>query len=60
MTSTLVHRIYIIPLVAALYATFMGVALLLNPMVEGVSPADEILWGWSGYGELPPGVVRDK
>jgi hypothetical protein len=46
--------------VAALYATFMGVALLLNPMVEGVSPADEILWGWSGYGELPPGVVRDK
>jgi hypothetical protein len=28
MTSTLVHRIYIIPLVAALYATFMGVALL--------------------------------
>jgi hypothetical protein len=54
MTSTLVHRIYSVALVMALCATFMGLALLLNPTFEGVSPADEILWGSGSYGELPP------
>jgi hypothetical protein len=54
MTSTLVHQIYRITLVVAFCATFMGVALLLNPMFEGVSPAAEILWGSGSYGELPP------
>ena len=54
MNSTLVHQIYRITLVVALCATFMGVALLLNPMFEGVSPAAEILWGSGSYGDLPP------
>jgi hypothetical protein len=51
MTSTLVHRTYTIVLVAALCA---AVALLLTSMLlEGVSPADEILGRLGGYGELP-------
>jgi hypothetical protein len=53
MTGTLVHWVYRIALVVALCATFMGVALLLHPMFEGVSPADEILRGSGSYGELP-------
>jgi hypothetical protein len=43
--TTLVHRIYRTVLVVALCGTFMAVALLLNPLVEGVAPADEIGWG---------------
>ena len=54
MTSALVHRIYRIALVVALCAAFMGVALLLHPMFEGVSPADEILRGSGSYSESPP------
>jgi hypothetical protein len=54
MTSTLFHRIYRIALVVALCATFMGIALLLYPTFEGVSPADEILRGSGSYGEGSP------
>jgi hypothetical protein len=54
MASTLVHRIYTITSVVALCAIFMAVALLLNPMFEGVSPADEIRGSSGSYGELPP------
>jgi preprotein translocase subunit SecG len=38
----------------ALSAIFMAVALLLNPILEGVAPAHEIVGSWGGYGELPP------
>jgi len=54
MTSTFVHQSYKIALVVVLCATFMVVAPLLNPMLEGVSPANEIPWGSGSYGELPP------
>jgi hypothetical protein len=50
----LVHRIYRTVLVVALCGTFMAVALLLNPLVEGVAPADEIRWGAGSYSGLPP------
>jgi hypothetical protein len=53
MATTLVYRIYRVALVAALCATFMGVALLLHPMLEGVSPANEIPGAPGIYGELP-------
>jgi hypothetical protein len=54
MTRTLVHRIYSVALVAGLCATFIGIALLLSPMFEGMSPAHEIRWDSGSYGELPP------
>jgi hypothetical protein len=54
MTSTLVHRIYTIASVVTLSAIYMAVALLLNPMFEGVAPAHEMVGSWGGYGELPP------
>jgi hypothetical protein len=54
MTSTLVHRICAIASVVALCAIFMTVALLFDPMLEGVAPAHEIVGSWGGYGELPP------
>ncbi len=54
MPSTLVQRIYTITSVVTLCAIFMAVALLLNPMLEGVAPAREIVGSWGGYGELPP------
>jgi hypothetical protein len=57
MTSTLVHQLYRIALVVAFCAAFMivmVVAPLLDPMLEGVSPAAELGWSWGGFGELPP------
>ena len=54
MASTLVHRICSVALLVGLCATFIGVALLLNPMFEGTSPAHEIRWDSGSYGELPP------
>jgi hypothetical protein len=54
MTGTVVHRIYSMVLVIGLCAIFLTVALLLNPMFEGVSPAHEVLSGSGSYGELPP------
>jgi hypothetical protein len=53
MATTLVYRIYRVTLVAALCATFMGAALLLHPMLEGMSPANEIPRASGTYGELP-------
>jgi hypothetical protein len=53
MTRTLVHPIYRIALVAVLCAMFMGIALLLHPAFEGVTPAKEILGGSGSYSKLP-------
>jgi hypothetical protein len=54
MTHMVVHRIGSMVLAIGLCAIFLVVALALNAMFDGVSPAHEALSGSGSYGEFPP------
>jgi len=59
MASTLVHRIYTITSVVALYCNLYGCRTSAQPQSwRGWRRHHEIVGSWGGYGELPSAVVR--